>query len=616
MCSDPGQDFIKNDIQELGLTGVLVCSCSPTLHLRTFREACQTAGLNPHLCEMATIREHCSWVHSHDFQQATEKAMALVAAGVARVLHRDPLDIKFAPVNPNTLIVGAGIAGIQTALEIAGSERNVYLVEREPSIGGRMAQLGKTFPYLEPAMDILAPRIEQVASSKYINLMTCSELSELSGYIGNFRATVKKKARYVDENKCDGCGACWEKCPVEVDSEFDRGLSKRKAIFRPFPEAVPNVPVIDRENCLHFTNGDCRICQEACPKNAIDYEQKDEDVEIEAGAVIVSTGYDTFDPSPITQYGYGKFNNVVTSPEFERMANSSGPTGGNITLKDGSTPQSVAIIHCVGSRDENYHEYCSRVCCMYGLKYARFLKEMGMDIYQLYIDMRCFGKGHEEFYKQVGDEGVNFIRGKVAQVTDITQEDEEKGKLIVVCEDTLLGTLIRVPVDMVILSVAMEARADTAEMARTLLLGRSRDGFFMERHPKLDPVGTMLDGVFAVGCCQGPKDIADTVAQATGAAARAIELIAKGKVEMEAATAMVDEEVCSGCGVCEAICAYSAVEVDPNTKKAIVNEAICKGCGACAVNCPSKAMQLKNFSPKQLMDVIDTATREYAGLAS
>ena len=616
MCSDPGQDFIKNDIQELGLNRVLVCSCSPTLHLRTFREACQTAGLNPHLCEMATIREHCSWVHSHDSQQATEKAMALVAAGVARVLYRDPLETKFAPVNPNTLIIGAGIAGIQTALEIAGSERHVYLLEREPSIGGRMAQLGKTFPYLEPAMDILAPRLEQVASSEYIDLMTCSELSELSGYIGNFRATVKKKARYVDENKCDGCGACWEKCPVEVDSEFDRGLSKRKAIFRPFPEAVPNVPMIDRENCLHFTNSDCRICQEVCPKDAIDYEQKDEDVEIEVGAVIVSTGYDTFDPSPIKQYGYGKFDNVVTSPEFERMVNSSGPTGGNITLKDGSTPQSVAIIHCVGSRDENYHEYCSRVCCMYGLKYARFLNEMGIDAYQMYIDMRCFGKGHEEFYKQAGDEGVNFIRGKVAQVTDITQEDEEKGKLIVVCEDTLLGTLIRVPVDMVILSVAMEARADTDEMARTLLLGRSRDGFFMERHPKLDPVGTMLDGIFAVGCCQGPKDIADTVAQATGAAARAIELIAKGKVEMEAATAMVDEEVCSGCGVCEAICAYSAVEVDPGTKKAKVNEAICKGCGACAVNCPSKAMQLKNFSPKQLIDVINTATREYAGLAS
>ena len=615
MCSDPGQDLIKNDIQELGLNRVLVCSCSPTLHLRTFREACQAAGLNPHLCEMATIREHCSWVHSHDRQLATEKAMALVAAGVSRVLYRAPLETKFAPVKPSTLIVGAGIAGIQTALEIAGSERKVYLVEREPSIGGRMAQLGKTFPYLEPAIDILAPRMEAVASSEYIDLMAYSELTELSGYIGNFKATVKKKARCVDETKCDGCGACWEKCPVEVDSEFDRGLGKRRAIFRPFPQAVPNVPVIDRENCLHFTGGDCRACQEACPKGAIDFEQKDEDVEVEAGAVIVSTGYDTFDPTPITQYGYGNFDNVLTSPEFERMASADGPTGGEVLLKDGSAPQSVAIVHCVGSRDENYNVYCSRICCMYGLKYAHFLKEKGMDVYQMYIDMRCFGKGQEEFYKQTSDEGVNFIRGKVAQITDITQEDEEKGKLIVVCEDTLLGTLIRVPVDMVILSVAMQARADTEEMARVFLLGRSGDGFFMERHPKLDPVGTMLDGVFAVGCCQGPKDISDTVAQATGAAARAMELISKGRVEMEAATASVDEEVCAGCGICEAICAYSAIEIDPRTKKAVVNEAVCKGCGACAVNCPSKAMQLKNLSPKQIMDVIDVATKEYAGLA-
>ena len=616
MCSDPGQDLIKNDIRELGLNRVLVCSCSPTLHLRTFREACQTAGLNPHLCEMATIREYCSWVHSHDEKLATEKAMGLIAAGVSRVMYRAPLETKYAHVKPNTLIVGAGIAGIQTALEIAGSERKVYLVEREPSIGGRMAQLGKTFPYLESAIDLLAPRMEMVISNEYIDLMTYSELSELSGYIGNFNAIVRKKARSIDQGKCDGCGACLDKCPVEVSNDFDRGMSKRKAIYLPFPEAVPNIPVIDRENCLHFTHGGCKACQDACPHGAIDFEQQDENVEIEAGAVIVSTGYDTFDPTPISQYGYGQFDNVITSPEFERMASDNGPTGGNIVLKDGSTPKSAAIIHCVGSRDENYHEYCSRLCCMYGLKYSHLLKGMGMDVYQMYIDMRCFGKGHEEFYKQVGDEGVNFIRGKVAQVTDITQEDEEKGKLIIVCEDTLLGSLIRVPVDMVILSVAMQARADTDEMARTLLLGRSGDGFFMERHPKLDPVGTMLDGVYTVGCCQGPKDISDTVAQATGAAARAIELIAKGRVEMEAATSMVDEEVCSGCGVCEAICAYSAIEIDPRTRKAVVNEAVCKGCGACAVNCPSKAMQLKNCSPRQILDVIDVATREYAGLAS
>jgi heterodisulfide reductase subunit A len=617
MCSDPGQDMIKNDIRELNLNRVLVCSCSPTLHLKTFREACQAAGLNPHLCEMATIREYCSWVHSHDRQAATEKAMAMVAAGVRRVVYRDPLETKYAPVNPNTLIVGAGVAGIQTALEIANSEHKVYLVEREPSIGGRMAQLGKTFPYLESAIDILTPRMEQVAASEYIELLTNSEVTELSGYIGNFKATITKKARSIDTSKCDGCGVCWEKCPVEVDSEFDRGLSKRKAIYRPFPEAVPNVPVIDREQCTHFLNGDCNICQEACPTKAIDFEQPDEEIEVEAGAVIVSTGYDIFDPTPMTQYGYGKFDNVITSFEFERMVSANGPTGGNIVLKDGSAPKSVAIIHCVGSRDENYQEYCSRVCCMYSLKYARLLKEkLDADVYQMYIDMRCFGKGHEEFYKETSDIGVNFIRGKVAQVTDIAQTDEEKGKLIVVGEDTLLGTLIRVPVDMVILSVAMKPRADTDKLSRVFLLGCSRDGFFLERHPKLDPVGTMLDGIFAVGCCQGPKDISDTVAQATGAAARAIELISKGRVEMEAATASVDEEVCSGCGYCEAICAYSAIEVDPKKHLAVVNEALCKGCGACTVNCPSKALQLKNFGPKQLMDMIDEATKEYAGLAS
>jgi heterodisulfide reductase subunit A len=614
MCSDPGQDMIKNDIKELDLTHVLVCSCSPTMHLRTFREACQDAGLNPFQCEMATIREHCSWVHSHDPQLATEKAMGLVAAGVRRVMYRDPLDIKFAPVNPNTLIVGAGIAGIQTALEIAHSEHKVYLVEKEPSIGGHVAQLNKTFPNMVSAAEMLIPRMEEVASSEYIELMPYSEVIDVAGYIGNFTVKVRKKARYVDETKCNGCGDCWKKCPVEVDSEFDMGVSQRKAIYIPFPEAVPNIPVIDRNNCTHFLNGECRACEEVCPKKAINFEQEDEIVELDIGAIVVATGYDVLDPTPIYQYGYKRFDNVVTSLEFERMLSKN---DGNIVLKDGSTPKSVAIVHCVGSRDQNYHEYCSRVCCMYSLKYAHLIKEKtGGSVYQMYIDMRCFGKGHEEFYKQASEEGVNFIRGKVGQVTDITLEDEEKGKLIVVCEDSLLGTMIRVPVDLVILSVAMEPRADMEEVARVFLLGRTADGFFLERHPKLDPVGTMLDGVYAVGCCQGPKDIPDTVAQATGAAARALALIAKGKVEMEAATASVDEEVCSGCGYCESVCAYSAIEIDPKTKLAKVNEAVCKGCGACAVNCPSKAMQLKNFGPKQILDVIDTATKEYAGLAS
>ncbi len=616
MCSDPGQDLIKNDIKELGLTHVLVCSCTPTMHLRTFREACQDAGMNPFLCEMATIREFSAWVHSHDQEMATEKAKRLVADGVRRVSYRNPLQINYAPVNPVSLIVGAGIAGIQTALEIARSEHKVYLIDKESSIGGHMAQLGMTFPYLDSAIDTLAGRMKMVEESEYIELMTYSEVTEVSGYIGNFNVIVKKKARSIDAAKCNGCGACIEKCPVEVDNEFDLGMSKRKAIYRRFPEAVPDVPVIDRDHCNHFTKGDCKVCQEACPEKAINYEQEDEITELKCGNIIVATGYDVFNPVEIPRYGYKKYDNVITSMEFERLVSPNGPTGGNITLKDGSTPKSVAIVHCVGSRDQNYHEYCSRICCTYSLKYSHLIKEKtGADVYQMYIDMRCFGKGHEEFYKRASDAEVHFIRGKVVQVTDVTLPEEEAGKLIVICEDTLLGEMIRVPVDMVILSVAMEPRTDIEEVAKVFLLTRSRDGFYLERHPKLDPVGTMLDGVYSVGCCQGPKDIVDTVSQATGAAARALALISRGSVEMEAGIAFVDEEICSGCGYCEAICAYSAVEVDPKTQIAVVNGAVCKGCGACAVNCPSKAMQLKNFGPKQIMDVIDAATKEYAELA-
>lgn len=449
-------------------------------------------------------------------------------------MERNKLDNE--RVSLETLVVGAGIAGIQTALEIADSEHKVYLVEREPSVGGHMIQLDKTFPTLDCSSCITTPKMSQVGSHKYIELMTYSEVVEVSGHVGHFKVKIKKKARYVDETKCTGCGTCREKCPWQADNEFDVSLGKRKAIYTPFPQAVPNIPVIDCEHCAYFLKGKCRACEKFCPTGAIDFEQTDQIIEVQVASIIVATGYDVFNPSPISQYGYKRFDNVITSLEFERLVSSTGPTEGNIVLKDGSTPQSAAIIHCVGSRDENYHEYCSRVCCMHSLKHAHQIKEKtGAEVYQMYIDMRCFGKGYEEFYKRVSDEGVNFIRGKVAKVTDIALSEEEKGKLIVVCEDTLLGNMIRVPVDMVILSVAMEPRADTDEVARLFSLERSADGFFLEKHHKIDPVGTLIDGIYVAGCCQGPKDIPDTVSQAIGAAAKALALITKGKVEAEAA---------------------------------------------------------------------------------
>jgi len=605
MCSDPGQSMIKEDIKELGLNRVVVASCSPLMHEPTFRHAVQEAGVNPYLFEMANIREHCSWI-TEDHGEATEKAKALVSAAVRRVYYHRPLEPREVPVNPNTLIIGGGIAGIQAALEIADSEHRVYLIERDPSIGGHMIQFDKTFPTLDCSACILTPKMTSVGMHPYIELMTYSEVEEISGFVGSFKAKIRKKARYVNEDKCNGCGVCITKCPWKAASEFDMGLGERKAIYTPFAQAVPNIPVIDTEHCAYFLKGKCRACEKFCELGAIDFEQVDQIVEVEVGNIIIATGYDAFDPTPITQYGYGRLDNVYTGLEFERICNAVGPTSGKIVLKDGSEPKSVAIIHCVGSRDENYHEYCSRVCCMYALKYSHLVKERtGAEVYQMYIDMRCFGKGYEEFYDRISNEGANFIRGKVAKVTDEAMAEEEKGKLIVVVEDTLLGAMLRVPVDMVVLATALEPRGDAAEVAKLVGITKSADGFFLERHPKLDPVATMTDGVFVAGCCQGPKDIPDTVAQASAAAARVLALISKGRVELEAATAVIDEEKCSGCRICNLLCPYSAISYIEDEKISRVNEALCKGCGTCAAACPSGAITHKQFTTEEIAAEIE-----------
>jgi heterodisulfide reductase subunit A len=1067
MCSDPGQNLIKEDIKQLGLNRVVVASCSPLMHEPTFRRACQDAGLNPYLFEMANIREHCSWVHE-DGGMATEKAKALVSAAVRRVYYQAPLETKEVPVNPNVLVVGGGIAGIQAALEIADSEHQVYLVEREPSIGGHMAMFDKTFPTLDCAACILTPKMTTVGQHPYIQLMSYSEIEDVSGYVGNFKVRIKRKARYVLEDKCTGCAECTKVCPVELGSEFDQGLSKRKAIYIPFPQAVPCKSVIDKRGyppcrvacpagvdaqgyialisqgkfkealevvrrtmpfagvigrvCNHpcemecerakvdesmsirslkrfiadyelkvgrekatpveqtkegkvaivgsgpaglacaydlvrkgypvtvfealpmaggllrygipeyrlpkkvldneidyikelgvviktntpvkdlgqlfeqgygaifigtgaglsqkmgipgeettgvihaldflrqvnsdgkvslgnrvavigggnaavdsaraasrlgakevaivyrrsraempawateveeaeregvrihflaapvrvlsqdgrltgiecirmelgepddsgrrrpmpvkgsefaldvdnviiaigqavdkaglpeeftytgwgtlsvdpvtletsisgvFAGGDvvagpadviaaiatgkeaaesierylsgndlregrpkqitrvkevakdgvpqqaraamsildvkrregsfvevelgfdektaideakrclncaacceCLECVKVCEAEAINHEMQDETVEVDVGSIIIATGFQQFDPSVIYQYGYGRYDNVLTGLQFERMSNASGPTGGEILLADGRKPESVAILHCVGSRDENYHKYCSRVCCMYSLKYSHLIREKipNAEIYQLYIDLRCAGPGYEEFYERLQEEGVNFVRGRAGEVTNIVEKPEEEGKLIVVCEDTLIRRKRRLPVDMVILSCALEPRADAEELAKLFKISRRADGFFMEKHPKLDPVATMTDGIFVTGCCQSPKDIPDTVAQASAAAARVLAMISKGKVEVEAAIAVVDEKLCSGCKTCVLLCPYNAISFDEEKKVSVINEALCKGCGTCAAACPSGAITARHFTTEQIMAEIE-----------
>ena len=607
MCSNLGQELIEKDIHEEGLSRVVVAACSPHLHEKTFRGACDRAGLNPYLCEMVSLREQVSWVHT-DRGVATQKAKSMISGGVERVRKHEALEPLQVPINPTSLVVGGGIAGIQAALEIADAGYHVYLVEREASIGGHMAQFDKTFPTLDCAACILTPRMSDVGMHPNITLLTWSEVEKVDGYVGNFLVKIRKKPRYVNTETCTGCGICWEKCPKKViDDRFEAGLGYRKAIYTPFAQAVPIHPVIDYDNCLYFEKGVCRACEKLCPPQSIDFEQKEEIFTVEVGNIILATGFDLFDPRKVSQYGYGRLANVFTSLEFERMCNAAGPTGGEVVLRDGKTqPQSVGIVHCVGSRDRHYNNYCSAICCMQSLKFAHLVKERtGADVYNFYIDMRTVGKGYDEFYQKVLEEGTQFVRGRVAEVTDAARTNGSSGKLIVQVEDTLAGLQRRVPVDMVILSAALEPRADSDEVAKTFGISCSTAGFFIEKHPKLDPVATMTEGIFIAGCATGPKDIPNTVAQGAAAAARVVGTIQQKEITLEPIRASVHAEACSGCRICNDLCPFFAISFDEEEMVSSINPALCQGCGTCVAACPAGAISGTGFSNEQIMSQIE-----------
>lgn len=608
MCSSLGQELVEQDIKERGLTRVVVAACSPHMHERTFRTTCSRAGLNPYLFEMANIRELNSW-STDDRDSATQKAKAQVKGAVERVVLQQPLEPIPVDINPNTLIVGGGIAGLTAALELANAGYHVYLVERDSSIGGHMAKLDKTFPTLDCAACILTPKMVDVGNHPNVTLLTWSEVEQVDGYVGNFRVRVRKKARYINEELCTGCGTCVEKCPAKViDEHFEVGLGYRKAVYRNFPQAVPKYPVIDTESCIFFQRAKCRACQIVCPTDAIDFTQKDELIELEVGNIILATGYEQFDARRIPQYGYGRLANVFTSMEFERMVNAAGPTSGHIVLRDGvTTPRSVGIIHCVGSRDKNYNEYCSRACCMASLKFAHLVHERvpGAEVYNFYIDIRASGKHYEEFYHRVLNEGTHFIRGRVAEVTDAARDHDEEGQLIIQVEDTLIGKQRRIPVDMVVLAVGMEARKDSRQVAALFGLGCDFDGWFTERHAKLDPVVTMVEGILIAGTCQGPKAIPSTVVQGSAAAARVASLIGQRRIMMEPVRASIKASACSGCRICNNLCPYHAITFDSQRKISEVITALCQGCGACVAACPSGAITGAHFTRDQVLSQIE-----------
>jgi len=602
LCSDPGQDLIKKDIRELGIDRVVIAACSPRMHESTFRNALAQEGVNPYFLNIANIREQCSWVHK-DKEQATEKAKHIIAAAVARVWRQEALRPRKVEIKPSVLIVGAGIAGIQAALTAASGGMKVILVERASYIGGHMAQLDKTFPTLDCASCIFTPKTVEVARNKNIELLTSSEVVEVKGHVGNFQAVIRKNPTYVDHHRCTGCGECIEACVLKkgVPSEFEEGMTQRKAIYIPFPQAVPLKAIVDRESCLFLSRGKCKkSCIDACKAGAIDFDQREEVIEREVGSIILATGYDIFDPRLLAQYGYGVYDNVITNLQFERLSSPSGPTKGEIVLKDGTALKSIAFLHCIGSRDENAKLYCSRVCCMASMKQAHLAKEKtGAEIYEFYIDINAFGKGYQEFYKRVREEGVYFIRGKGSEIY------RKDGRLIVEAEDTLLGTPIETAVDMVVLGTGLTTRKDTEKVAQVFGISQSADGFLMEAHPKLRPVSTHVDGIFIAGCCQGPKDIPDTVAQAEGAAAEVLALASLGEIEVEATSASIDPEICSGCKLCIEVCPYSAIDFLENKGISVVNEALCKGCGSCTAVCPGKAARQKHFTQDQVLAEVE-----------
>jgi len=622
MCSDPGQAMVREKIVSEKLDGVVVASCSPHMHLKTFRKAAQAAGLNPYLVEMANIREHCSWVH-HDRALATAKAVDIIRLSVEKVRNNTALEPIRVPVTRRALVIGGGVAGIQAALDIADAGYEVVMVEREPSIGGKMAGLSETFPTLDCSQCILTPRMVEVGQHPRIKLYSYSEVEAVDGFVGNFKITIRQKARFVDTAKCTGCGECWNVCPLKKNpSEFDFAMGMRPAIYIPFPQAVPARPVIDKKVCAALIRNGCKLCEKKCKAEAINFKDQDKLVEEKVGTVVVATGYKLYniakeqDKAWLTgygEYGYGKYKDVIDSLQFERLVSASGPTAGVLKRpSDGTIPQNVVFISCVGSRDNAKGlPYCSKICCMYTAKHAMLYKHKVHDgqAHVFYMDIRAGGKGYDEFVRRaIEQDGAKYYRGRVSKIT------EEKGKLIVRGADTLASVPVTIEADLVVLAAAMRPADGIEELAQKLNIGYDEFGFLLESHPKLRPVETNTAGIFIAGACHAPKDIPESVAQASAAASKVQVMLAADELTREPEIAAINEQTCAACFTCVQTCPYHAIEkTELKTgrgafikRTARVNPGLCMGCGTCVSVCPSKSADLLGFTEQQIYAEVES----------
>ena len=621
MCSQTGQDMIREKIAEYALTGVVICSCSPRMHEATFRKTAAAAGLNPYMVEIANIREQCSWIHK-DKEEATEKAVILGRAAIAKVQLNAPLTAGTSPVTKRALVIGGGIAGIQTALDIAEAGFEVDIVEKKPTIGGKMTQIDKTFPTLDCAACILTPKMVDCAQNEKIHIYAYSEVESVGGFVGNFHVKIRRKARFVKEDVCTGCGLCTEKCPQKkVPNEFNLGLDTRRAIYIPFAQAVPKVATIDPNYCNMLKNGKCGVCAKVCSAGAIDYKQTDTFIEQEYGAIVAATGFNPIDLSKFDEFAYSQSPDVVSSLEFERLMNAAGPTSGTLLRpSDGTHPKTIVFVQCVGSRCDGAEKgkpYCSKICCMYTAKHAMLIRDKYPDtnVTVFYIDVRTPGKNFDEFYRRAVEQyGVNYIKGQVGKV--IPQPD---GSLLVQGSDLIDNKQILKKADMVVLAAAIEPDESARPLATMLTASMDTNDFFTEAHAKLRPVESPTAGVFLSGTCQGPKDIPETVSQASAAAAKVIGLLAKDHLLCNPCVSHSNELLCNGCSTCANVCPYGAIDyvtkeindhgIRETRRVAVVNEAVCQGCGACTVTCPSGAMDLKGFANRQIMAEVDAICR-------
>jgi len=605
MCSEPGQQIIRESIREKGLEGIVIACCSPSMHENTFRKAVKSQGMNPYVCEIANIREQCSWVHQKEKEEATKKAAEIILATLEKVRRNEQLEAISVDINRRVLVIGGGIAGITASLDLADGGYEVILLEREPALGGHMVQLSRTFPDLDPAISGILSKALEVEKHPQINLHCYSELEDVKGYVGNFELVIREKATYVDWKKCTGCGLCIQNCSVEYVSQFERGLGIRKAIDLLYPFSVPNQPAINRSHCQFFVDESCRRCEQICPEKAIDFKQEDERISEKVGAVVVATGYELYPKEQLGEYGYGEIPDVIDGLTFERMLSPNGPTKGKIIRpSDRKVPKEMVFIQCVASRDpDRYMPYCSRICCMYTAKQATIYKEQIPEgqPYIFYMDIRSDCKGYEEFLqKSIEEKGLLYLRGRVSRVF------QDDGKVRVLGVDTLTGRMVEVAADMVVLATAIVPSNGVKDLAGKLRATVDRHGFLTEAHIKLYPVESSTKGIYLAGCGQSPKDISDTVSQASATASKIQALLSTDKLLQDPLTAFVDEGICSGCGICVEICPYEAREMDSHRGISVVRSALCQGCGACIASCPNNACELRNTSTGQVLQMVDT----------